>query len=66
MERLWQNLMVVALFRKNRKYGKHEILIVMSKMIIVFKKTLKMEVMADLLGAQGCRVSIKPDWLVSG
>ena len=27
---------------------------------------LKMEVMAGLLGACGCRVSIMTDWLVSG
>ena len=32
----------------------------------VIPKTLKMVVVAALLGAQGCGVSITTDWLVSG
>ena len=32
----------------------------------IIQNTLKLLVMAALLGAQGCRVSITTDWLVSG
>ena len=32
----------------------------------VIPKTLKIVVTAALLGAQGCEVDIKTDWLVSG
>ena len=33
---------------------------------LVIAKTLKMVVVAALLGTQGCRASITTDWLVSG